>query len=116
MMSAWRKLSLMGAKHDPEHMRVSGTVPVVRKKKKKSALAHWVDFGHFGWGIWGREVSHWIHRDLEIQIDGSSAQEVESRPISDHSSSHFGDFPNRHSDQQQHICLHFDSIGQIASI
>ena len=98
-------------------MRVSGKVPVVRNKKPyNSALAHWVDFEHFGWGIWGRDVPHWIHRGLEIQIDRFLAQEVESRPISDHSSSHFGDFPNVHANQKQYICLHFDSIGQISSI
>ena len=61
-----------------EHKRVSGKVPVVRKNPNNSAVAHWVDFGHFGLGIWGREVSHWIHRGLEIQINGFSAQEVES--------------------------------------
>ena len=36
--------------------------------------------GFFGWGFGCREVSHWIHCGLAMQMDGFSAQELQSGP------------------------------------
>ena len=58
------------------HTRVFGKVPVVRKKLKQFGLGSFGPFRLFCVDLGGREVSHWIHGGLEIQIDEFSAHEA----------------------------------------
>ena len=48
-------------------------------------------------------MSHWIHRGLEIKMDGYSAQELKSGPNSDHISYHVNVFPNVPSHEKKYL-------------